>query len=114
MTVSELHGVDAVLSNGGLVHLRSLGPRALAAHPAEEIRIVVAPAAKRFDGRHHLGGAVGIMFVEPGAEQRRDLVRQAHRKIETAGRSRGDRRFDDMLELVIGDGWNDRRDRTAP
>jgi len=29
---------------------------------------------------HHLLGAVGIMFVEPGAEQRRDLEGQADRK----------------------------------
>ena len=37
-------------------------------------------AAQRPDGRHHLGRAVGIMLVEPGAEQRRDLVRQADRQ----------------------------------
>ena len=54
-------------------------PGALAAHAGEEIRIIVAPAADRLDRRHHLGGSVGIMLVEPGPEQRRHLVRQPDR-----------------------------------
>ena len=68
--------------------LQQVGPGALAAHAAEEIGIIVAPAAKRIDRCHHLGGAVGIMLVEPGAEQRRHLVRQANRKVEAAGCAR--------------------------
>ena len=51
------------------------------------------------------------MFVEPGAEERRDFVRQPDRKIEAAGRAGLDRRLDDMLELVVGDLRDDRRDR---
>ena len=50
------------------------------------------------------------MFVEPGAEQRRDFVRQADGQIEAARRAGLDRRLDDMLELVVGDLRNHRRD----
>src|SRR5215218_9010523 len=50
-----------------------IGPRTLAAHPAEEVRIIVAAAAKRADGRHDLARTVREMFVEPGPEQGCDL-----------------------------------------
>ena len=53
------------------------------------------------------------MLVEPSPEQWRDLVRKTHRKIEAARRSGLDRRLDDMLELVIGDLRDDRRDRNV-
>jgi hypothetical protein len=67
-------------------------------------------AAQRLDDVHHLAGAVGIMLVEPGAEQRRDFVRQAHRDVEDAARARLRRGFDDRLQLVVGDARHHRRD----
>src|SRR5689334_2161750 len=91
--------------------LEQVGPRSLPPHSAEEVRIVVAAAAEGSDRGHDLAGAVGIMLVEPRPKERRDLMRQTYRKIEAAGRSRLDRCFDDMLELVIGNLRNDRRDR---
>src|SRR6185369_16585363 len=75
----EFGAIEPVLPAGDLeASLQELGPRTLASHPAEEIRVVIAPSAKRVDRRHHFGGTVGIMFVEPGSEQWRDLVRQPH------------------------------------
>src|SRR5688572_9227934 len=64
---------QAIAADGFLeARAEQIGPRALAAHPAKEIGIVVAAAAERVDRRHDLGDAVGEMLVEPGAEQGRD------------------------------------------
>src|SRR3546814_17141105 len=54
-----------------------LRPDAVAFPAAEEVRIIVAPAANVLHHMQHLRGAVGMMRVEPGAEQRRDHERQA-------------------------------------
>jgi hypothetical protein len=50
------------------------------------------------------------MFVEPRAKQWSDFVGQTHREIEAPRRSGFNSRFDDMLELMIRDLRDDRRD----
>src|SRR3546814_4915017 len=80
-----------------------LRPEAAAFHAAEEIGVVIAAAADVPDNVHHLVGAVGIMGGEPGAEQGRDLERQAYRDIGGADRSRIGGGGHDRLYLVIGD-----------
>ena len=86
-------------------------PTALPAHPGEEIGIIVAPAAQRLDRRHHLGGAIGIMLVQPGAEQRRHFERQSDRKEGRAARAGLGRGLDQRFQLMVGDLRNDRGDR---
>lgn len=105
-------GLAKAVPPGGKLEARAhqLGPGPLPAHPAEETGIIVAAAAKRLDGCHHLAGAIGIVGVEPGAKQRRDLVRQSNRKEESAARSGAGRGLDDRFELVVGDLRNDRSD----
>ena len=45
-----------------------VGPHAASPHSAAEVRVIV-PAAPYFaNDRHHPGGAIGIMFLQPGAE----------------------------------------------
>src|SRR6476619_3984384 len=48
---------------------KQISPRALPAHSGEEFRVVVAAVAKGLNRCHHLGSAIWIMIVEPGAEQ---------------------------------------------
>ena len=91
--------------------LEQVRPGALPAHAAEPVRVVVLAAAQGLDDVHHLLGAVGIMLVEPGAEQGRDLEGEAHRQVETTQRSCLRGCLDDMLELVVGDLRHDRGDR---
>ena len=50
------------------------------------------------------------MRVEPGAEQRRNLERQAHQDVRSTNRSDPGCRRHDRLYLVIGDRGDDRRD----
>ena len=90
---------------------QEVGPRALTLHPSEEAGIVVAAAAERLNRRHHLACAVRKMFVEPGAEERCDLVRQPDRQVEATTRACLGARLDDRLQLMIRDLRNDRCDR---
>src|SRR4051794_32263452 len=95
--------VQAVLSDRAVeAGLEQIGPWPGAAHAAEPVRIIILPPTHGLDDVHHLAGAVGKMLVEPGAEQGRNLERQAHRQEEAAERTSLGRRFDDMLELMIG------------
>src|SRR5205085_8050194 len=83
--------------------LQQLGPGSLTAHAAEEIGVVVTTASKRVYRRHHLGSAIWVMVVEPRPEQRRHLVRQAHRKMETAGRAGLHRGLYDVFQFMVRD-----------
>src|SRR3546814_4077005 len=87
-----------------------LSPDAVAAHPGEEIGVVVAAAANVLDHVHHLVGAVGIVSGKPGAEERRDFERQAHQYVGGADRTGLGGGRHDRLDLVIGDRGDDRRD----
>ena len=88
-----------------------IGPRPRTPHPGEEIGIIVAAVTQRVDDRHDLARAVGKMRVEPGTEQGRDFEWQANRQIVDRPRAAFGRAFDDMLDLMIGDRRDDRRDR---
>ena len=88
-----------------------LGVGTAAAHPAEEIRVVVPAPTHPGDQRHNLARPVGVVRIEPGPEQRRDLVRQAHRQRERTARACVFRRRQDRLDLVVGDRRDDRRHR---
>ena len=89
--------------------LQQIGPWALAAHPTEEIRVIVAATTKRADCGHHLGRAIGIMLLKPRPEQRCYFVRQANGQVEAARRASLYAGIDDMLELMIGDLRDDGR-----
>src|SRR4051794_36976069 len=63
----ELRLIELVALAGFLeTRAEEVGPGALSAHPAEEIGVVVAAAAKRVDGRHHFRRAIGIVLIQPG------------------------------------------------
>ena len=46
-----------------------VGPGAFAAHARAEIGVIVAPVAHLLDNGHDFARAIGVMGVEPGAEQ---------------------------------------------
>src|SRR5688572_23810728 len=45
-----------------------VGPHTASAHSAAKVRVIVPAAPYVANDRHHLGGAIGIMFLQPGAE----------------------------------------------
>ena len=79
--------------------VQQLRPRPAAAHPAAEIRVVLAAVARRANQRHHVLGTLRQVLIEPLAKQCLELVRQAQQYIAGADRTgRGDR-GEDALDL---------------
>lgn len=61
---------------------------AFTAHPGAELAVVILATTQLVDGAHHVRGAVGVMRIEPVAEQRRHFQWKAQQHV-TGGTGAG-------------------------
>ena len=88
-----------------------VGDDALALHPPAPLRVVVAAAVHLADQAHHPLRAVGVVRLEPVAEQRPDLARQAQDDVAGAGRAGVAGGREQRLDLVVVEAGDHRADR---
>src|SRR5690606_19815247 len=73
----QVVGQAVAALGGGEALAHQLGYGTLALHPLEPLHVVVPSAAHLADERHDAGGAVGMVALQPLAEQVLDFQRQA-------------------------------------
>ncbi len=104
---SRLHGEREAAAD----ELRELP---LPVHARAEARVVVAAPADLPDEAHHVRGAQRVVRIEPGAEERCDLARQAQHACSPRGVApAAAARLEDRLEIPVGELRNHRRDIDA-
>eukprot|EP01136_Pigoraptor_vietnamica_P033088 Opistho-1_new@95607 len=95
-------GVEAQ-ARAGLVEALAdqVGPDTTALHALRVVGVVVLAAAHLLHARHHAQGAVRVVQVQPLAEHRTQLERQAQHRVGGAPRAGLPRGFEHLLHVVV-------------